>query len=87
MSSALFMALSMPKFGPKLEWMPWSLSKKKALAGLLKGRRHRCRPRGGPGRKERIPATWDHFNKGTIKSATMLMILIKGFTAGPAVSL
>ena len=28
----------------------------------------------------------DH-NKGTIKSATMLMILMSGFTAGPAVSL
>jgi hypothetical protein len=26
-------------------------------------------------------------NNGTIKSATMLMILISGFTAGPAVSL
>jgi hypothetical protein len=26
-------------------------------------------------------------NKGTINSATMLMILISGFTAGPAVSL
>jgi hypothetical protein len=26
-------------------------------------------------------------NNGTIKSATMLMILINGFTAGPAVSL
>jgi hypothetical protein len=27
------------------------------------------------------------YNSGTIKSATMLMILMSGFTAGPAVSL
>jgi hypothetical protein len=29
----------------------------------------------------------DHTIKGTTSSATMLMILISGFTAGPAVSL
>jgi hypothetical protein len=29
----------------------------------------------------------NHTIKGTIRSATMLMILMSGFTAGPAVSL
>lgn len=30
---------------------------------------------------------WNFTTSGTISSATMLMILISGFTAGPAVSL
>ena len=39
---------------------------------------------GGPGQYQ--PA-WNFTTSGTMSNATMLMILISGFTAGPAVSL
>jgi hypothetical protein len=42
----------------------------------------RRRMRGG-----RVATEWNFTTSGTISSATMLMILISGLTAGPAVSL
>ena len=42
---------------------------------------------GNPNQAGFAAAAGAQVSKGTIKSATMLMILISGFTAGPAVSL
>jgi hypothetical protein len=39
------------------------------------------------GAADRRPRKWPLYNSGTISNATMLMILISGLTAGPAVSL
>jgi hypothetical protein len=42
---------------------------------------------GGPYERHRVHRLQNDYNKGTISSATMLMILISGLMAGPAVSL
>ncbi len=56
------------------------------LQSLLQTPAHATKKTGAPQRPRFSDVSRD-YNNGTINSATMLIILINGFTAGPAVSL